>query len=78
MSYQELKVQEPSDQVPIGHVPRHIKVLAKGSMVKKASPGDFVTMTGVYMPAPFQGFQAMKAGLTHDTFLEVMDIIREK
>jgi len=78
VSYQELKVQEPSDQVPIGHVPRHIKVLAKGSMVKKASPGDFVTMTGVYMPAPFQGFQAMKAGLTHDTFLEVMDIVREK
>jgi len=56
ISYQEIKVQEPSDQVPIGHVPRHLKILAKGAMVKRASPGDFITVSGIYMPAPFTGF----------------------
>ena len=74
MSFQELKIQEPSEQVPIGHVPRAMKVYAKGVNTRKCSPGDIVTITGVYMPQPYVGFQAMKSGLSHDTFLEAFKI----
>jgi DNA replication licensing factor MCM7 len=34
MSFQELKIQEPSEQVPIGHVPRAMKVYAKGVITR--------------------------------------------
>jgi DNA replication licensing factor MCM7 len=37
-----------------------------------------VTIVGCYMPAPFQGFQAMRAGLSHDTFLEAYRISKDK
>lgn len=63
VAYQEIKIQEPSDQVPIGHVPRTMKITAKGVNTKKCSPGDIINISGVYMPAPFTGFAAMRAGL---------------
>jgi len=78
VSFQEIKIQEPADQVPEGHVPRQLKVIAKGVNTKKCGPGDYVTITGVYMPAPFQGFAAMRAGLAHDTFLEAFSISKDK
>jgi len=71
ISYQEIKIQEPSDQVPIGHVPRTKSIIAKGVNTRRCSPGDIITVTGVYMPQPFHGFAAMRTGtLTHDTYLE--------
>lgn len=30
------------------------------------------------MPAPFTGFAAMRAGLSHDTFLEAFNISKDK
>lgn len=45
---------------------------------KKCGPGDIVTITGVYMPAPYTGFAAMRAGLAHDTFLEAYNITKDK
>ena len=78
VSFQEIKIQEPSDQVPIGHVPRTIKIVAKGINCRKCGPGDIVTITGVYMPAPFTGFAAMRAGLTHDTYIEAFKISKDK
>ena len=68
VSFQDIKVQEPSDQVPIGHVPRTIKVMARGELVRKCTPGDYVTITGVYTPQANFGFRV--PGLTHDTFIE--------
>ena len=78
ISYQEIKIQEPSDQVPIGHVPRTMHITAKGANTRKCAPGDIITVTGVYMPQPFMGFQAMKTGLTHDTYLEAFLITKDK
>jgi DNA replication licensing factor MCM7 len=71
-------LQEPSDQVPIGHVPRTLKVVAKGINTRKCGPGDIVTITGIYMPALFHGFAAMRAGLAHDTFIEAFNITKDK
>ena len=64
--------------MPIGHVPRAMKVYAKGINTRKCSPGDIVTITGVYMPQPYFGYQAMKAGLSHETFLEAFKIQKDK
>ena len=78
VSYQDIKVQELSDQVPVGHVPRSLKIQAKGLMVGKCSPGDIVTVTGIHMPTPYSGFKAMKSGLIHDTYIESFNILKEK
>ena len=53
-------------------------IIAKGTNTRKCSPGDIITVTGVYMPQPFMGFQAMKTGLTHDTYLEAFLISKDK
>lgn len=50
VSYQDIKIQEPSDQVPIGHVPRMLKIIAKGEITRRCSPGDMVSITGIFMP----------------------------
>ena len=79
ISFQEIKIQEPSDQVPIGHVPRTMSIIAKGTNTRRCAPGDIITVTGVYMPSPFHGFAAMRSGvLTHDTYLEAFQISKDK
>lgn len=41
ISFQEIRVQEPSDQVPIGHVPRSLTIYAFGECTKQCSPGNY-------------------------------------
>lgn len=74
MSYQEIKLQEPADQVPVGHVPRTINVVAKGEITRQCGPGifdlfyitgDMVTIHGVFLTTPFDGLRGIKAGLVH-------------
>jgi DNA replication licensing factor MCM7 len=56
-----------------------MNITAKGVNTRKCGPGDIVTVTGVYMPQPFHGFQAMRAGvLTHDTYLEAFMVNKDK
>jgi DNA replication licensing factor MCM7 len=55
-----------------------MKVLAKGSNTKKCSPGDIITIQGVYLPAPFFGYKAMRAGLSHDVYIEAFKITKDK
>ena len=55
-----------------------MKVIAKGINTRLCGPGDIVTITGVYMPALFTGFRAMRAGLTHDTYVEAYRIVKDK
>jgi len=54
--------------VPIGHVPRTLKVFAKGELTRKCSPGDIITLTGVYLPQTNYGFH--KGGLYQDTYVD--------
>ena len=37
-----------------------------------------MTVTGVHMPTPYSGFRGMRAGLIHDTYVEVFNIHKEK
>jgi DNA replication licensing factor MCM7 len=34
------------------------------------SPGDIVQLGGIFLPVPYTGFQAIRAGLLTDTYLE--------
>ena len=45
--YQELKIQENNDQVPVGNIPRSMTVITRGEVTRRASPGDHVLVTGV-------------------------------
>jgi DNA replication licensing factor MCM7 len=78
LKYQEVKIQEPAEEVPVGHIPRSITVVLKGSMTRTTSPGDFVTVSGIFLPTPFTGRAAQHAGLQADTLLEAMSVERSR
>jgi DNA replication licensing factor MCM7 len=75
---QEIKVQELPDQVPVGHIPRSIVVNCSGELVRSCSPGDVVTVTGVYLAVKYQGYRALTAGLQTDVFMEAFSIEKQK
>lgn len=75
---QELRVQEQSDQVPVGHVPRSVTVHASGEVTRLAIPGDHVSVTGVFLPVLKTGFKQFSQGLLSDTFLEAHRIAKLK
>ncbi|OAA69555.1 DNA replication licensing factor mcm7 [Cordyceps fumosorosea ARSEF 2679] len=78
LPFQEVKVQELAEQVPLGQVPRSLTVHCYGSLVRRVNPGDVVDISGIFLPTPYTGFQAMKAGLLTDTYLEAHYIRQHK
>ena len=81
VKYQEVKVQELSHHVPMGHVPRSIAVVAYGECTRQCTPGDTVTLDGIYLPQRIggdSGYQAMKAGLITTTYLHAQNIMVHK
>ena len=76
--YQELRIQELPEQVPVGTIPRSMPVVSRGETTRSCQPGDLVTITGIFLPTPFTGFQAMRAGLTADTYLEAHTVVKMK
>ncbi|KAK6842063.1 DNA replication licensing factor mcm7 [Apiospora arundinis] len=78
LPFQEVKIQEMAEQVPIGQIPRTLTVMCYGSTVRKINPGDVVDISGIFLPTPYIGFQAMKAGLLTDTYVEAHHIIQHK
>ena len=76
-SYQEIKIQESSDQVPMGHVPRMMSVVAKGESTRLCGPGDMITITGVFCPTWYMG--PRRAGVVlHSVYLDAFQIAKEK
>lgn len=78
MPFQEVKIQELTNQVPIGHIPRSLTVHLSGHITRTINPGDVVDISGVFLPTPFSGFQAIRAGLLTDTFLEAHYVRQHK
>ncbi|KAL7283687.1 hypothetical protein ACG7TL_003123 [Trametes sanguinea] len=72
--FQEVKIQEMADQVPVGHIPRSMTVHVHGSLTRQMSPGDIVHLGGIFLPIPYTGYQAIRAGLLTDTYLEAHHI----
>ncbi|KAI5795294.1 MCM2/3/5 family-domain-containing protein [Geopyxis carbonaria] len=78
LPFQEIKVQELAEQVPVGHIPRTLTVHTHGSLTRSVNPGDIVDLAGIFLPTPYTGFKAIKAGLLTDTYLEAQHIDQHK
>ncbi|XP_010007753.1 PREDICTED: DNA replication licensing factor MCM7, partial [Nestor notabilis] len=76
IKYQELKMQEHTDQVPVGHLPRSITVAVHGDNTRLAQPGDHVSVTGVFLPLLKSGFRQVAQGLLSETYLEAHHIVK--
>lgn len=76
VKFQELKVQELPSQVPMGHVPRSLSVYCRGELTRQASPGDVITVDGVFLPQRVadSGYRAMKAGLVTTLYVEAQHL----
>ncbi|KAJ3542762.1 hypothetical protein NM688_g5940 [Phlebia brevispora] len=72
--FQEVKIQEMADQVPVGHIPRSMTLHVNGSLTRMMNPGDVVHVGGIFLPIPYTGYQAIRAGLLTDTYLETHHI----
>lgn len=72
--FQEIKIQEMADQVPVGHIPRQLTVHCYGGLVRQINPGDVMDLAGIFLPTPYTGFQALRAGLLTDTYLEAQHV----
>lgn len=78
LPFQEIKIQEGADQVPVGHIPRTLTIHAYGSLTRQVNPGDVVDIAGIFLPTPYTGFRAIRAGLLTDTYLEAQHITQHK
>lgn len=74
VKFQELRIQELSDQVAIGSIPRSLTVYLSGENTRKAIPGDTVQICGVLVPLLRMGFRQMLGGLTTEVFLDAHHI----
>ena len=63
-----------ADQVPVGHIPRSMTIHAYGALTRSMNPGDVVHLGGIFLPVPYTGFQAIRAGLLTDTYLDAHNI----
>ncbi|KAL9085510.1 MAG: hypothetical protein Q9165_007555 [Trypethelium subeluteriae] len=78
LPFQEVKIQEMADQVPVGHIPRQLTIHCHGTLTRQISPGDVVDVAGIFLPTPYTGFKAIKAGLLTDTYLEAQYVRQHK
>ena len=78
LAFQEVKIQEMSDQVPVGHIPRQLTVYCHGALARQVNPGDVIDIAGIFLPTPYTGFKAIKAGLLTDTYLEAQYVHQHK
>ncbi|CAM8891449.1 unnamed protein product [Rhodiola kirilowii] len=78
VKFQEAKIQELAEHVPKGHIPRSMTIHFRGELTRKAAPGDVIELSGIFLPIPYTGFRAMRAGLVADTYLEAMSVTHFK
>ena len=118
VSFQESRLQEMPEDVPIGHIPRSLSLHLTAELTRSLQPGvmplslqhththtlslppqwtpsiflhylqlsnsnipslgDRVTIFGIFLPTPYTGFNAFKAGLIADTYIEVCHVRKQK
>ncbi|KAI9204271.1 DNA replication licensing factor MCM7 [Polychytrium aggregatum] len=78
LKFQEVKIQEMPDQVPMGHIPRSMTVHVYEDLTRALNPGEAVLISGIFLPIPHTGFKALKAGLITETYLEAQHIVQLK
>ncbi|KAI9140180.1 MCM-domain-containing protein [Paraphysoderma sedebokerense] len=78
LRFQEAKIQELTDQVPMGHIPRTMTIHLYEGLCRSMNTGDIVTVSGIFLPTPYTGFKALRAGLIADTYLEAHSVEQMK
>ncbi|KIZ01252.1 Protein PROLIFERA [Monoraphidium neglectum] len=78
VKFQEARLQESADEVPEGATPRTLGLHLRGEVTRSLKAGDSVVLAGVFLPEPFSGWKAMRAGLLTSTYLEVMHVTQAK
>ncbi|GBF93305.1 DNA replication licensing factor MCM7 [Raphidocelis subcapitata] len=78
IKFQEARLQESADEVPEGATPRTLSLHLRGEVTRSLKAGDNVVLAGVFLPEPFSGWKAMRAGLLTSTYLEVMHVTQAK
>lgn len=76
IKFQELKIQEHSDQVPVGHVPRCLTVYCRGETTRLTQPGDHISITGIFLPMLRSGFRQLMQGLLSEAYIEAHRVVR--
>ncbi|KAJ9117448.1 Mcm2-7 hexameric complex component [Naganishia vaughanmartiniae] len=76
--FQEVRIQEMADQVPVGHIPRSMTIHLYGGLTRTVNPGDVINVAGIFLPTPYTGFRAMRAGLLQDTYMEAQYVHQMK
>ncbi|KMQ88562.1 dna replication licensing factor mcm7-like protein [Lasius niger] len=76
IKFQEMKLQEHSEQVPVGHIPRSLTIFCRGETTRNCLPGDHIIVTGVFLPFLKTGFNARSGpALSSETYLETHKIV---
>jgi DNA replication licensing factor MCM7 len=79
LKFQQICIQEISDEVPVGHIPRTLKIEATGELTRLVTPGDLCTISGIFLPKEYRGRRRLRSGgLLADTFLSAQHIHRHK
>jgi DNA replication licensing factor MCM7 len=78
--FQEVRLQEKTDEVPQGNIPKTLRVYISGDLTRICSPGDSVTISGIFLPAPVNKWNAHGhgGGALATTFIQAMRIVRHK
>ncbi|CAJ0651923.1 15836_t:CDS:2 [Entrophospora sp. SA101] len=69
LPFQEVKMQEMTEQVPVGHIPRTMTILLYGEVTRSMNPGDVVNVSGIFQATPHKGYKGSTSLLT-DVYLE--------
>jgi len=75
---QEVRVQEPARDVPMGSVPRSMSIVLKGDMCHALRPGEAVTVSGVFLPIKHTGFSKIKRGNQVEMQLHAHHVVKHK
>ncbi|KAH8605044.1 MCM N terminal domain [Trypanosoma vivax] len=80
IKYQKLRLQELSQHVPRGAIPRVISVICEGEQTRIACPGQVIKIVGTYCPDPStgQGSEAFRASTMVKTLFRALHIELEK
>lgn len=74
VKFQTLQLQELSSDVPSGTIPRILRVECYSTLTERVKPGEYVVLTGIFLPKPYYGLKRLKAGLLNDIFLHCTSI----
>uniref|UniRef100_A0A0N4ZU09 DNA replication licensing factor MCM7 n=1 Tax=Parastrongyloides trichosuri TaxID=131310 RepID=A0A0N4ZU09_PARTI len=73
--FQEIKIQESANQVPVGSIPRSMTIDLFGEQCREVVPGDSVRVSGTLLPVMRgKGERNTGGGITTDSFLQATDL----